>query len=338
MKLVILASLVLAGSADLASASGLPEGWVSPARPDQLNSKHHLLRVQPEQPGQIPETADDSVSRLAVGATVTLAVPSQLGLGHGPFFTIYDEPATLAVTAGDAVEVSAPRGDHVDVRCKRAGVFELSIDVASKGKHVADTVELGCIEPTRLAASNLHAAADPYLAGASEVTVAFVWFGKLADGHEAPLVGTLPVVLAPGETALAPRTATGGAGAFVALHAAKQVRFASYALRAALPIEIVDARAWKLDIELEDTREIWHDAHVSLARARAVDARGRALAGLHECALTTYRDGAASDPETSCMARVVRGEATRRRLPRSTWSAERVCFEVLGERACKQVP
>lgn len=281
---------------------------------------------------------DDSLERVAVGAEMTLAVPPRLGLGHGPFFVVYDEPGTVAASGPQegGVVVSNVRDQRFDVRCARAGVFSVGLDVTSGDRHLIDTVEVRCVTPTRFVATNVLDGTRPrYLAGASEVTVTFAWFGK-ADGHEVQLAGALPVTVAPGETAIEASSVLDTSGAYLARHRASEVAWASGGLVSKLPVEIVDADAWRLHLDFEETTSIWHGTRVTIARARAEDASGRPLT-LSRCSVTTYHGDVASEPAKACRQRVLRDPELRRKFPASASTADRVCFRVLDHEVCDVV-
>jgi hypothetical protein len=125
------------------------------------------------------------------------------------------------------------------------------------------------------------------------------------------LLGTVPVAVAPNETAIAAGSVLDKYESFHALRAASAISLVSAGLVVKQPIDIVETTAWRLALERGRT----------YLAARVVDAEGRRFDGITSCEQTTYRDGRSSTSSTCIANRVDR--------------YDRVCFAVHGQTACE---
>lgn len=274
-----------------------------PAPPAMLDGDLHHLAFEPTSPH-----VAGAVAWIAVGADAQIDVPSELGVGHGPFYRVYSPDAQLSARADAGLTVL--RGAGVHVRCDKAGVFALEVTaVRPGGAAITDTAHVGCATPTRFVA---EVDAGAYLAGASALYPLLSWFGKTPAGDDIQLAGTLPVAPAPGETALAM-----DGRRVLARRAAHAPALASAGLVAHLPIDIVDASTWTLALA---TAVHPHGTQVS---ARLETADHQPLHGAVDCAVT--RSHAGHDTTT-------RAEFCELAVQPS--EVDRVCMTIAGKTAC----
>src|SRR5258708_3012101 len=161
-------------------------------RPDQLNGQHHRLSFGGD---SMDAPVEGAIEWVVVGADTPVAVPWELGVGHGPFYRVYPKDAALAARASDGLTVLTAATARLPVPSERAGTFDLDVSVTPRGGYpIEDVASIGCAAPTRLVAES---EAGRWLARASTGSIALSWFGRTPAGAEVLLHGSLPFSIAP---------------------------------------------------------------------------------------------------------------------------------------------
>lgn len=294
------------------------------AEPAMLDGEHHALSIETTvAPGNAAEGARQWI---AVGASVPISVPDQLGTGHGPFYLVYPRDASVALHATGGLSVAGSL-----VRCERAGVFELAVTVTPKtGAPIRDSIHLGCAVPTRFTA---EASSEPLVAGYGATYASFRWFGRTPAGDEIELAGSLPVTVPSREHAITLEKNSYGSIMVRPLRAAHAPIVASAGLEAPLPLEIVD-EPWTLELSLvergrSDSDRVWVSAHM-------VGEDHRALGGLEHCTVTSYDGAVATKRGDRCSLPVTRAHVKPRRD--IDFNADRVCVASGDHKACIAIP
>lgn len=318
----------------------VPKDRIHSIKP-RLNGKASKLQFLHESGGA--SVASTSPVVVALSASFGMHIPAIIGEGHGPYARIYDETKDVRVEA-QRLGLEGSDGRLV-VTCNEVGVFPVTATALNvDGEPITDSYDVECVAPTRI-----RAEIEPdltYLANSSTVMATVSWFGKQQNGHEAELLGTLPITLAPGESAAKLSTAGSGRVALEPTTAMSgTVGIASAGLTASVPIHAID-RDWKLKVTFAGT------APRLTVIASAEDGKGVRVA-ISDCSLNGSQaiisgrgTSATAHPMTSfsgtCIApRLVpptKLEAVGGALRPGDWTADSVCVRVLDQQTCADVP
>lgn len=287
----------------------------------------------------------DAMTRIATGASLSIGVPRIPRQGKTSGAERWKEGATFVVTVGPGLDLGVSSTlDQVraEVRCLQPGAWELAVLASNPdGTSLADAIDVGCIDVTRVSAEVGNAKDRPlaYLVG-STLWVSVAAHGVGPGGVEVALTGNAPVAVAPGSEALLSAVDEPSAFSPVRSLKAEKVGVAPEVTwlgkRAALPITIVDVPDWIPGMTVTRVVNPANPTNVSQqylhARLSVKAPDGTPLYGLGNC---TFHSVHGKETKPQGMSASCEFYAPS---DASAFGADQLCLTVEGREACAAVP